>query len=484
MTKRIKIIIALLIIFFTLLWGFQIGVINEFHLSNTDIIIYVTALQKISFDNINPFIPARQIHIFNDHFDPILFLVAPIVQIFHKVFGISPVIVSMIIEVLFFIATAFLILYLFKKKLITSSLITFVLVYFFYNPTTFDSLGFSIHPTTWSVFPIAILGWTVMTKRFSLIIVSSIFLMSFKEEFPFAILMLSFYYLIKKQKKEGLILFALAGIWILFVYKIRLIIWNNESMSYGSNLLTNFFSQPIDSIINFYLGKKVIQKHIALLFPIIFILILYFKQNKNISIKELDYSMLWMLIPVYVIRVITGDGKFYMNHYHMAPIVGFLTLFICMNCKNFEIKKKQLIFIIVFILVFSGETIIQRINIFNTHPFLRNHKISNLINQKKAVNESIDYLRQFPNDNIFTLVNTGTYLYNNNYVYFLMRDNHVTNSNAKANFYLIEKHPFGNLYNKNRQFFDEKEKELRQNSEIVIDNQYIFLAKKNNSNKN
>ena len=58
---------------------------RSFGFSNYDLGIYSQALGRLALDPPNPWLSGRQIHVFNDHFDPILFLVAPFARLFHAV---------------------------------------------------------------------------------------------------------------------------------------------------------------------------------------------------------------------------------------------------------------------------------------------------------------------------------------------------------------------------------------------------------------
>ena len=49
--------------------------------SNYDFGIYVQALARLSPSDLNPWLSGRQIHIFNDHFDPVLLLVQPLADV-------------------------------------------------------------------------------------------------------------------------------------------------------------------------------------------------------------------------------------------------------------------------------------------------------------------------------------------------------------------------------------------------------------------
>ncbi|HEY1088916.1 MAG TPA: hypothetical protein VGE37_14530, partial [Archangium sp.] len=55
---------------------------SAFGFSNYDLGIYSQALARLAIDPPNPWLSGRQIHVFNDHFDPILFLVAPFTRLF------------------------------------------------------------------------------------------------------------------------------------------------------------------------------------------------------------------------------------------------------------------------------------------------------------------------------------------------------------------------------------------------------------------
>ncbi|MCK5379592.1 MAG: DUF2079 domain-containing protein, partial [Acidobacteria bacterium] len=52
---------------------------HGFH--NFDLGIYAQALFRLSLDDLNPWLTLRDVRVFNDHFDPVLFGVAPFAKI-------------------------------------------------------------------------------------------------------------------------------------------------------------------------------------------------------------------------------------------------------------------------------------------------------------------------------------------------------------------------------------------------------------------
>ena len=76
---RLAILIALFIFFIEL--PIFIGV-ERFCFHNYDLGIYAQAIRHLSWDDWNPWLTGRQINIFNDHFESILWVLAPVAKFF------------------------------------------------------------------------------------------------------------------------------------------------------------------------------------------------------------------------------------------------------------------------------------------------------------------------------------------------------------------------------------------------------------------
>jgi hypothetical protein len=189
------------------------GIHNDcFHA--TDFSIYQQAIFDINFfDNLNPYLTIRNIKIFNDHFDPIIYLATLSTLIFGK--NVSTLITF---EFLWPLLTIF-----FIYKIPSDSKennLKFILLFIF-SKGIFTALQFPIHPSTWSCFPLFLLLSEVEKKKLITTFLSVVFLFIFREVFPFAAIFLALALYFDGKKKNGLLILLISILWIVFVYKLR-----------------------------------------------------------------------------------------------------------------------------------------------------------------------------------------------------------------------------------------------------------------------
>lgn len=185
--------------------------LNCFHA--TDFGIYQQAIYEIAstFDP-NPYLTVRNIKIFNDHFDPIIYLAVPFVRLTNY----SPI--SLILFELFWLLGVFI--YVYKKSETTSQWVLFSLLIIL-SKGVMTGFGFPIHPTTWSMLPAFVLAVKILEDDERWILFLSLSLMLFKEAFAFGIVGLAGYYLISKRLRMFFLLFLPALSNIVFVYFLR-----------------------------------------------------------------------------------------------------------------------------------------------------------------------------------------------------------------------------------------------------------------------
>ncbi|MCK5073524.1 MAG: DUF2079 domain-containing protein, partial [Bacteriovoracaceae bacterium] len=96
----------------------------------------------------NPYLTVRNIHIFNEHFDPVIFLAAP----WALIFKYNPVCL-VVFEWLWFAAIIVMIILISRKK--NSFYETcFYIMLFCLSRAIISGLAYPIHPTTWAMLPL------------------------------------------------------------------------------------------------------------------------------------------------------------------------------------------------------------------------------------------------------------------------------------------------------------------------------------------
>jgi hypothetical protein len=188
---------------------------KSFGFSNYDLGIYSQALARLAIDPPNPWLSGRQIHVFNDHFDPILFVVTP----FTRLFPAAQVGIAMEAGCAL-LALGALAWLAWNGRLglralwLLGGLLTF-------SPGVTQALGFPFHPTTWAMTPMAWLLAAALLERWRVLIVALIILLACKEEFPFVGLALVPYLWFRAPRRITWSVLGLSAAWGLFALVLR-----------------------------------------------------------------------------------------------------------------------------------------------------------------------------------------------------------------------------------------------------------------------
>ncbi len=186
-----------------------------FGFSNYDLGIYSQALARLAVDPPNPWLSGRQIHLFNDHFDPVLFLVAPFTRIFPAVQ------VGLFVEGLCALLALWPLAWLAHGgKLSLRALWMFGGVLTL-HPGVTQGLGFPFHPTVWAMAPMAWLLAALLLERWRIALVALVLLLACKEEFPFVGLALSPLVFVRAPRRMAWAFGSISAAWGLFALVLR-----------------------------------------------------------------------------------------------------------------------------------------------------------------------------------------------------------------------------------------------------------------------
>lgn len=186
-----------------------------FGFSNYDLGIYSQALARLARDPPNPWLSGRQIHVFNDHFDPILFLVAPFARV------LPAVQVGLFVEGLCAVLALLPLAWLAHEgKLSLRALWMFGGVMAL-HPGVTQALGFPFHPTAWAMAPMAWLLAALALERWRVALLALVLLLSCKEEFPFVGLALSPFVFLRAPRKLAWTFSSVSAVWGLFAIVLR-----------------------------------------------------------------------------------------------------------------------------------------------------------------------------------------------------------------------------------------------------------------------
>ena len=208
--KKIYLSVSIVVLFFfaLALWGNIQGIYANCW-NVLDVGVYHQALMEIAAKgDLNPYLTARGIKIFNDHFDPIIFLAVP----FYWVLGPHPW-VPLLFEWLVVASCGLLVFFLAPGPLMIR---WFWALSIFLCKALLGGLWFPIHPTTWSFIPILLLFWSIHQQKSGAIIASTFFLCLFKESFAFSLILLPIFFLWQRQWKIACYQWMVIGLFLGF----------------------------------------------------------------------------------------------------------------------------------------------------------------------------------------------------------------------------------------------------------------------------
>jgi uncharacterized membrane protein len=138
--------------------------------------IYTQAIAGFSLHDLNPWLSARGLHIFNDHFDPIVLAAL----LFRPFF--SPSISALFAEQGFVLASLIPVAWLWKKRDIGRVEAFTVSGLVLFSAGTVDAVLFPVHPTTWTLFPAMLLAAAWVRRSDAVVLVALALLFACKEE--------------------------------------------------------------------------------------------------------------------------------------------------------------------------------------------------------------------------------------------------------------------------------------------------------------
>lgn len=180
-----------------------------------DLGIYAQAIEGLARGEWNPRISIHGMRIFNDHFDPVLFLAAPLARWFRAAY------VAVGFDLGCALLSALPLFWLGWRGRLAASLAAAGITYALLNRGLVSALEFPAHPVTWAVFPAALLGAACLRDRRGLMFASLTLLFLCKEEFPFAGLCLGAWYVWRGERRFGGLVAAWSAVWIAVAFGLR-----------------------------------------------------------------------------------------------------------------------------------------------------------------------------------------------------------------------------------------------------------------------
>ena len=288
--------------------------------SALDYSIYQEALYKIaSFESFNPYVSIRNIAIFNDHVDPILIFMAPIVWLLN--YHPSSL---YIIEWLWVFLSLPLCFYLLKKERKNTTIaFIFIALLISFSKAILSGLQFPIHPTIWTFTPSVLLFYFLKKKRFFQAFSTLVFMLLFRESLVFSYLGLGIFYTIFTQERRfGVLVTILAMTSYLLFFKIRPFLLG-ETIPYGQDMLEGLLNQPWETLTAAAL-KFEYKTFLKFFYP--FLIPLFFSLKYSCTKDRRHDALMLMsyLFPLLLIHFLSNAFRFHYGGQMIGPLVGHL----------------------------------------------------------------------------------------------------------------------------------------------------------------
>jgi hypothetical protein len=308
-------IIAGWLVFVLLIWIPVENAHAAFCFNNYDLGIYGQALTLLSLENLNPFLSTRDIRIFNDHFDPILFFIAPLAKF------LEPSLLAIRVEMASIVLASFAPIWLWRMNLISKFQMLAVFFVILFSPMTLMAAFYPSHPGTWALAPLAWLLASIYASRDSLAITMLVLLLLFKEEFPIVGGLLGVVLILQKRRRLGVRIFTISVVWSIAVFVLRPIFLGKSDYYTSAMISANGVTGVAVSAWLFPMGELLFW-----IFMPVFIL----RANKKFGFNSLKNDS-WLLVCLPVVFLLTAIrivGGYWGNHRAapLAVLAGFMLI--------------------------------------------------------------------------------------------------------------------------------------------------------------
>jgi uncharacterized membrane protein len=275
--------------------------------NNYDLGIYGQAISLLSLNRPNPWLSTRDVFLFGDHFDPILFLAVPLRNVWH------PSLVMIRVEMMSLLVAAAAPLWLCTKGLISRFIALFASAIILFSPLTLDAAYYPAHPGTWSLAPLSWLLAFLFASQWQGVWWAMIFTFLCKEEYPAATLFWGVILWIQGFRRQGFFITLVSALWCTAVFVVRPMILGSANMyadavSSGSGL----------SLLSDGSGWESIAKRMVAVFgPAAF---LWFVSGRSRAIsRQVMTAILAFMAVMIMVRLLGG----YWGNHRSAPLSIF-----------------------------------------------------------------------------------------------------------------------------------------------------------------
>ena len=430
-----------------------------------DFSIYQQAIYDIlTLRDANPFVSIRNIHIFNDHFDPIIYLAVVFTILFGQGFQ-----QLLVFEWLFYAAVIFSVVYIFRSNIEKAIGYLFCLVL---TKLFLFGLLYPIHPTTWACLPFFWLTYFIVKKKPLHIALTVPILCLFKESYAFAVFPLGVFYLFRKEYKLGASVCSVALFFILFELFFREALLG-PIHGHGDGLLEPMIHRPIKFLMDIVADFNAMQ-FLKMFYPFFFCFLFYIKyeQKRKMVFINSTLPVSLFFFPLLFLQIVRND-----IHHHYGPQFGGILfgLMVSLDMLRAFSKKMFMLLIVVFASSSMGTYTRMFKGLFSSDPFHGKCRVySGKIEENSIIKSKIEEISRSK-----VILATG------GIIPFIMVggkaiDHYRSYSSVKKSYHylLLERNGSGDSYPAS---FEEVQRVIdscRELSEdIYIDNEHIFFAK-------
>ena len=421
-----------------------------------DFSIYQQAVYDIlTLKEWNPYLTIRNINIFNDHFDPILYLAVLFTAVFGQGFQ-----QLLIFEWLFYLGFIVSVCYIFRYNFSKP------IPYIFCILTTtllLNSFLYPIHPSTWSCLSLFWLTYFIVKNKTASIPVLVFLTCLFKESFAFAFFPLGIFYVLKKKLNTGVPTTVIATFFIFNELYLREYLLGS-TINYGDKFLESFFKNPFA----FFKDVDIIS-FVKRFYPFVFCSFFFVKNNRDKTFQKI-LPVLLIFIPLLFLQTWYN----LIGYQYGAQFAGILIgLMVSLDVFHHLSKRQKILVLSLFALSSLG----TYTRYFNK-LFLSNYKDKCIIESNKLQDNKLIRSR------ISRLSPSETVLASGGIIPFIMMPNkkifHYKGFSKKRTSYdylILEKNNSGNIWRAKK----EDIQNVIQNckglaEEIYLDNKYFFFA--------
>ena len=302
-----------------------------------DFSIYQQAVYDIlTLKEWNPYLTIRNINIFNDHFDPILYLAVLFTAVFGQGFQ-----QLLIFEWLFYLGLIISICYIFISNFSKS------IPYIFCILTTtllLNSFLYPIHPSTWACLPLFWLTYFIVNNKRPAIPIFVLLTCLFKESYAFACFPLGIFYVAKKEFKIGVAIILITSLFIFNEFYLREYLLG-QTKNYGDRFLESFLQDPLAFFKQSFLNLDKLS-FLKKFYPFIFCFFFFLKQNINQISDAFQkiFPVLLIFTPLFFLHI--QSNQMGVGLHYVSQFAGILIGLIVSLDMLHRISKKQKIFVL------------------------------------------------------------------------------------------------------------------------------------------